>query len=202
MPNPSWMLGNGIDRGIKMNRRWLVATSACILSLQLGFAQQIEEMQEYEQAELIEARGADYSTAELYYVDQGEDSVNENADCPSVECAETKYPVIATPPDDECWSLTVRYEPSYYTTQRCIEQEVPYKRQACRYVSKYYEVQRVRYIPEYYTETICRTEPEFYEVEGSRMQKRWVTEQQCEYVPCYYWQNACGEEIRAPNPVE
>lgn len=95
---------------------------------------------------------------------------------------------------NECWCLYCRYEPCYYTTKRCIEEQVPCKRKCCRYVDRYYQVQRCRYVPQYYTETCCRKEPEYYEVDECKTCKRWVCEQQCQYVPKYYWKHICGKE--------
>ena len=95
-------------------------------------------------------------------------------------------------PCGDCWCQYVRYELSYYTTQRCVEKQVPYKKKCCRYVPKYYEVQRCRYIPEYYTETICRNVPEFYCEDACKTCQEWVCEEQCEYVPKYYWKRVCS----------
>lgn len=95
---------------------------------------------------------------------------------------------------NECWCLYCRYEPCYYTTRRCVTEEIPCKKKCCRYVDKYYEVQRCRYVPQYYTETCCRKEPEYYEVDDCKTCQRWVCDQQCKYVPKYYWKHICGKE--------
>lgn len=89
-----------------------------------------------------------------------------------------------------CWYLCEGYEPSYRTVAKCVEDKIPYKRQCCRYVDKFYEVPRCRFVPEYYTETVCKTELEYFEVEDCRTEKRWVYDQECTLVPKCYWKNA------------
>lgn len=91
----------------------------------------------------------------------------------------------------DCWCMYVHYEPCYYTTKRCVEEQVPCKKRCCRMCDKYYEVQRCRMVPEYYTETICRQEPEYYEVDDCKTCQKWVCDQHCEYVPRYYWKHVC-----------
>lgn len=71
-------------------------------------------------------------------------------------------------PCGDCYCLMVHYEPCYYTTQRCVEEQVPCKKQCVRYVDKYYDCQRCRMVPEYYTETYCQKCPECYEVDDCR----------------------------------
>lgn len=94
-------------------------------------------------------------------------------------------------PCGNCYCQYVHYEPCYYTTQRCIEEQVPYTRKCCRYVPQYYEVQRCRYVPQYYTETCCRQVPEYYDVQEYRCCKRTICEPQCKYIPRYYWKHEC-----------
>lgn len=94
---------------------------------------------------------------------------------------------------NECWCKYVHYEPCYYTTRRCVEEQIPCKRKCCRYVDKYYEVQRCRMVPQYYTETCCRKEPEYYYVDECKTCKKWVCDQHCKYVPTYYWKRTCGD---------
>lgn len=91
----------------------------------------------------------------------------------------------------ECYCLYVHYQPCYYNTTKCIEEQVPYTRKCCRYVPQYYQVQRCRYVPQYYTETYCRQVPEYYDVQEYRCCKRNVCEQKCTYVPRYYWKHEC-----------
>lgn len=104
------------------------------------------------------------------------------ADCP------------ADAPCNDCWCLYVHYKPCYYTTQRCVEEQIPCKKTCCRYVPQYYEVQRCRQVPEYYTETCCCQVPEYYEVDDCKTCQKMVCDQHCEYVPEYYWKHICGKE--------
>lgn len=97
-------------------------------------------------------------------------------------------------PCNDCWCLYCRYEPCYYCTKRCVEEQVPCKKKCCRMCPKYYEVTRCRYVPQYYTETICRQEPEYYEVDDCKTCKRWISERHCKYVPKYYWKHTCGDQ--------
>ncbi len=102
---------------------------------------------------------------------------------------------------NECWCLYCHYEPCYYTTKRCVEEQVPCQKKCCRYVDKYYEVQRCKYVPQYYTETLCRKEPEYYDVTEYKCCKKWVCDKQCKYVPKYYWKHICGKTgCDAPSP--
>lgn len=104
-------------------------------------------------------------------------------------------------PCNDCWCLYVHYEPCYYQTKRCVEEQIPCKKKCCRMCDKYYEVQRCRMVPEYYTETICRQEPEYYEVDDCKTCTKWVCDQHCKYVPKYYWKHVCGQEgCNAPCP--
>lgn len=112
---------------------------------------------------------------------------NANGGCPADHPCEDQA-------CNDCWCLYCHYEPCYYNTRRCIEEQVPCKRKCCRYVDRYYQVQRCRYVPQYYTETCCKKEPEYYEVDECKTCKRWVCEQQCQYVPKYYWKHICGKE--------
>lgn len=100
-------------------------------------------------------------------------------------------------PCNDCWCLYVRYEPQYYTTQRCVEEQIPCKKKCSRYVPKYYEVERCKMVPEYYKETICRQELECYEVDDCKICKKMVCDQHCKYVPKYYWKHICGDEAAA-----
>lgn len=96
-------------------------------------------------------------------------------------------------PCNECWCLYVHYEPCYYNTKRCVEEQIPCTRKCCRMVPRYYQVQRCRYVPEYYTETRCCQECEYYQVNDCRTCKRVICEPQCKYVPKYYWKHSCGD---------
>jgi hypothetical protein len=92
----------------------------------------------------------------------------------------------------ECYCMYVHYQPRYYTTKRCIEEQYTCPKKCCRYVPQYYEVQRCRYVPEYYTETMCRQVPEYYEVQECKTCKKVICEPQVEYVPTYYWKHECA----------
>lgn len=94
---------------------------------------------------------------------------------------------------NDCWCLYAHYEPCYYTTKRCVEEQIPCTKKCYRCVPKYYQVQRCRYVPQYYTETCCRQERECYEVEDCKTVKKWVCDQHCKYVPKYYWKHICGD---------
>jgi hypothetical protein len=99
----------------------------------------------------------------------------------------------------ECWCMYCCYEPCYYTTRRCVTEEIPCKKCCCRYVDKYFEVQKCRMVPEYYCETCCKQEPEYYEVDDCKTCEKWVCDQHCKYVPRYYWKHVCGQE-GCPSP--
>jgi hypothetical protein len=94
----------------------------------------------------------------------------------------------------ECYCLYCHYQPCNYTTRRCVEDVIPCKKRCCRYVDKYYEVQRCRMVPQYYTETCCTKCPEYYEVEECKTCKRWVCDTHCKYVPQYYWKHTCNNQ--------
>ncbi len=100
---------------------------------------------------------------------------------------------------NECYCLYVRYEPCYYNTKRCIEEQIPCCKRCCRYVPKYYQVQRCRYVPEYYTETCCKQECEYYDVQEYKTCKKTICEPQCKYVPKYYWKHTCGNQTGCCN---
>lgn len=95
-------------------------------------------------------------------------------------------------PMNDCYCLYVHYEPCYYCTPRCVEEQVPYQETCCRMVPQYYQVQKCRMVPEYYNETCCKQVPEYYQVEKCRTCKKWVQDQHCQYKPCYYWKHVCG----------
>lgn len=107
-------------------------------------------------------------------------------------CCPAEHPCEGVPAK-ECWCLMVRYKPCYYTTQRCVEEQVPCKKKCSRWVPKYYEVQKCRMVPQYYTETCCKQELECYEVDDCKTVKKTVCDQQCKYVPEYYWKHTCGD---------
>lgn len=105
------------------------------------------------------------------------------------------------PPDEpcgECYCRYVRYEPCYYTTTRCIEEQIPCTKKCCRYVPQQYQVQKCRYVPQYYCETYCRQVPEYYDVPDCKTCKRVICEPQCRYVPKYYWKRECRSQGCAP----
>ncbi len=128
------------------------------------------------------------------YAQGGQGNVIEDGCCPAEHACEDQS-------CNECWCLYCRYKPCYYTTQRCVEEQIPCKKTCCRYCDKYYEVQRCRYVPQYYTETCCRKEPEYYEVDDCKCCKRYVCDTHCKYVPEYYWKHICGNpECTTPCP--
>lgn len=100
----------------------------------------------------------------------------------------------------DCWCKFVRYKPCYYTTTRCIEEQVPCYKKCCRYVPQNYEVQRCRYVPQYYTETCCRQVPEYYDVCEYKCCKKYVCDKHCKYVPEYYWKHVCPPAANCNTP--
>jgi len=127
------------------------------------------------------------------------DQSYQATDCP-VACPQV--------PDTECdeWKLMCHQQPCPYNSWKCVEEQVPCKKQCCRYVPKYYEVDKCRYVPQHYKETYCRYEKENYEVEDSRTCKKWVCEQKCKYTPKYYWKHTGSSdncaEIAKPSSCE
>ena len=97
----------------------------------------------------------------------------------------------------DCWCLYCHYEPCYYTTRRCVEEQVPCTRRCCRTVPQEYCVTRCRYVPQYYQETCCRYCKEYYDVCDTKCCKKWVCDTHCRYVPSYYWKHTCTGETRA-----
>lgn len=139
------------------------------------------------------------------YGNQGAYSSNGCATnaCAPAACAPACAPACATntcPPDqpcsdqacNDCWCLYVHYEPCYYCVNRCVEEQVPCKKQCVRYVNKCYEVQRCKYVPQYYTETYTRQEPEYYCVDDCKTVQKTVQDVCCKNVPRYYWKHVCG----------
>lgn len=98
----------------------------------------------------------------------------------------------------DCWCLYCHYEPCYYTTKHCVEEQIPCKKKCWRTVPQQYEVQRCRYVPQYYTETCCRNVKECYEVDDVKCCKKWVCQQNVKYVPRYYWKQTCATPAAAP----
>jgi hypothetical protein len=94
-------------------------------------------------------------------------------------------------PCGECICKYVRYEPVYYSTKRCIEEQIPCTKTCCQYVPEYYQVQKCRYVPQYYCETRCRQVPQYYCVQEFKCARRVICEPQCTYVPRYYWKHEC-----------
>lgn len=94
-------------------------------------------------------------------------------------------------PTGDCWCMFVHQEPCYHQTRRCVEEKIPCKKTCCRYVDKYYEVQRVRYVPQCYTETLCQKVPEYYEEDDCKTCYKWVYDTHCTYKPRYYWKHVC-----------
>lgn len=128
---------------------------------------------------------------------------NSNGQCSPAASSNVCPPEgpVADQPMNECYCLYVRYNPCYYTTKHCVEEQVPCKRKCCRTVPKYYEVQRCKYVPQYYTETCCKNEKEYYYVDETKTCKKWVSQQECKYVPEYYWKHTCGADTSAAPAV-
>lgn len=97
-------------------------------------------------------------------------------------------------PCGECWCRYVRYTPCYYTTKRCVEEQVPCCKKCCRYVPQYYSVQCCRYVPQYYPVQRCRYVPEYYDVQEYKCCKKTICEPCCKYVPKYYWKRTCAPQ--------
>lgn len=113
---------------------------------------------------------------------QGNDCVVE--DCSEeVSCDE----ICEEPCEKECWQREICYEPVYYTTQKCVEKQIPTKKKCVRMVPKEYAVQRLRYVPEIYTEIIVKNEMEYYYVDDWKVRTEMVCERQCEWVPRSVW---------------
>lgn len=93
---------------------------------------------------------------------------------------------------NDCWCLYVHYEPCYYTTQRCVEEQIPCTKKCWRKVPRYYEVKKCKMVPQYYCETRCKYENECYEVADTKCCKKVVCDTHCKYVPKYYWKHVCG----------
>lgn len=102
-------------------------------------------------------------------------------------------------PTNECWCKYVRYEPCYYYTKRCVNENKYCTKKCTRQVPKYYEVQKCRYVPQYYTETACKYETECYDVQECIPCKKWVCDRHVKYVPKYYWKHVCGQQS-CPTP--
>jgi len=122
----------------------------------------------------------------------GQQGYAQDGQCPADHPCEDQ-------PMNDCWCLYVHYEPCYYTTKRCVEEQIPCKKKCTRQVPKYYEVQRCKMVPQYYTETVCKYETECYEVDDCKTCKKWVCDQHCKYVPKYYWKHVCGQQ-GCPSP--
>lgn len=117
--------------------------------------------------------------------DQGVDySSQEQAPC-DTQCKDESC--------NDCWCKFCHYEPCYYYTKRCVQEQIPCKKTCCRWCPKYYQVQRCRYVPQYYCETCCRNEPEYYEVDDCKTCTRYVCDKHCRWVPKYYWKHVCGD---------
>lgn len=110
-------------------------------------------------------------------------------------CCPEDHPVADVPMND-CWCMYCHYEPCYYTTKRCVEEQIPCKKKCYRYVPEYYEVQRCRYVPQYYNETCCRQKCECYYVDDCKTCKKYVCDTHCRYVPRYYWKHTVSGECQ------
>lgn len=130
---------------------------------------------------------ADYSGNDANYSGAGCcPTVAQGAACPA------DRPCDDQPVQSDCWVKYCHMEPCYYTTCRCVEEQVPCTRRCCRYVDEQYEVTKCRYVPQYYTETACRKVPQWYDVQETKCCKRYVQDQHCKYVPKYYWKHVGG----------
>lgn len=133
-------------------------------------------------------------------ISQNAYSQNQSNSCEPVTCA----PTCCEQPDTACgeeWKLMCHQQPCYYNDWKCVEEKVPCKKQCCRLVPKYYEVDKCRYVPQHYKETYCRYEKENYEVDDCRTCKKWVCEQKCKYVPKYYWKHVCNDNAQVAKPA-
>lgn len=111
-------------------------------------------------------------------------SMNNEACCPE-----------ACPQDQacgDCYCKMVRYEPCYYTTKRCVEEQIPCKKKCYRKVPCYTQVERCRMVPEKYCETVCTYKTECYEVDDCKTCQKIVCDQHCKWVPKYYWKHTCA----------
>lgn len=97
----------------------------------------------------------------------------------------------------DCYCLMVRYEPCYYTTKRCVEEQIPCKKKCYRKVPCYTQVERCRMVPEKYCETVCTYKTECYEVDDCKTCTRVVCDQHCKWVPKYYWKHTCENPCAA-----
>ncbi len=115
---------------------------------------------------------------------------NVQADCGAGACGDACAP--CEQPTGECICRHVRYQPCYYSTTHCYQEEVPCQKTCCRQVPQYYQVQKCRYVPEYYSVTCCRQVPEYYQVPYSY----YVTKSYCvphvRYTPQYFWKRECN----------
>ena len=100
----------------------------------------------------------------------------------------------------DCYCKYVKYEPCYYTTKRCVQEQIPCTKKCCRYVDQYYEVKKCKYVPEYYTETKSCKVPEYYEVPDCKTCTKTICEKHCKYVPKYYWKHTCGDNSGCTRP--
>ncbi len=108
-------------------------------------------------------------------------------DEPKAECPPPEPECCVEPCETECWEKEICYEPVYYTTQKCVERQIPTKRQRVRMVPKEVAVQRLRYVPEIYTEIVVRNEMEYYYEDDWKVRTEMVCERQCEWVPRSVW---------------
>jgi len=99
----------------------------------------------------------------------------------------------ADQPVGDCWCLMCHYEPCYYNDWQCCDDTEMCKKRCCRYVPRYYQVQKCRYVPQYYCETKCCQEPEYYDVDYCKPCKKWVCCKKCRYVCKYYYKHTCGD---------
>lgn len=102
-------------------------------------------------------------------------------------------PICEEPCEKECWEREICYEPVYYTTQKCIEKQIPIKKKRARFVPKEYAVQRLRYVPEIYTEVIVKNEIEYYYEDDWKVRTEMVCERQCEWVPRSVWKKVAKD---------
>lgn len=129
-------------------------------------------------------------------VDQPDFDCDIKKECaPAPECPKQEFcdPVCEEPCETECWEREICYEPVYYTTQKCIEKQIPVKKKRVRFVPKEYEVQRLRYVPEVYTEIVVKNEMEYYYEEDWKVRTEMVCERQCEWVPRSVWKKVAKD---------
>ncbi len=124
---------------------------------------------------------------------------NGGCGAPAQACAQPCAP--SEQPTGDCWCKFVRYNPSYYSVPRCVEERIPCTKKACRMITKTYDVKKCRMVPEYFTETYCYQEPEYYDVPDCKIVQRTVYDQKVKMIPEYFWKQTCNNPCAAAQPA-